>query len=257
MADNIQRDPLPPLATDDIDGVHYPRTKLIFGADGITAGDVSAANPLPVTVPSMPLPAGASTEATLAALKGVADSLLLAAQAIRTATEAINGKTTAVNTGAITGTVAVSNFTDNGLTDTQLRASPVPVSGTVAANTGLTQPLTDDQLRAGPVPVSAATLPLPAGAAQDATAQAIEDLTDTMLYLLSALLEKMPTPAPDDSMRASLYTGGNRSDTPWFVAYCNSAVGNPNTGAGFYRQLEPWHFSASAAAPLYNQITVS
>lgn len=49
-------------------------------------------------------------------------------------------------------TVAVSNMVAQGLTDTQLRASPVPVSGTVS--TGLTQPLTDTQLRATPVPVS-------------------------------------------------------------------------------------------------------
>lgn len=39
-----------------------------------------------------------------------------------------------------------------GLTDTQLRATPVPISGTVS--TGLTQPLTDTQLRATPVPIS-------------------------------------------------------------------------------------------------------
>ncbi len=49
----------------------------------------------------------------------------------------------------ISGTVATG-----GLTDTQLRASPVPINGTVTANTGLTQPLTDTQLRATPVPVS-------------------------------------------------------------------------------------------------------
>jgi hypothetical protein len=40
------------------------------------------------------------------------------------------------------------------LTDTQLRASAVPVSGTITANTGLSQPLTDAQLRAAAVPVS-------------------------------------------------------------------------------------------------------
>ncbi len=47
------------------------------------------------------------------------------------------------------------------LTDTQLRATPVPVSGTVTAS----GPLTDTQLRASAVPVSAATLPLPSLAA--------------------------------------------------------------------------------------------
>ena len=41
------------LATDDIGGVHYPRTKLIFGADGVNSGDVSSANPLPVTMPAL------------------------------------------------------------------------------------------------------------------------------------------------------------------------------------------------------------
>jgi hypothetical protein len=36
------------FATDDIAGVHYPRTKLVHGADGTNDGDVSTANPLPV-----------------------------------------------------------------------------------------------------------------------------------------------------------------------------------------------------------------
>lgn len=56
-----------------------------------------------------------------------------------------------------------------GLTDAQLRASAVPVSG----------PLTDAALRASPVPVSAASLPLPAGAATEATVAGL--LTDAEL----------------------------------------------------------------------------
>lgn len=36
------------IAADDIGGVKYPRMKLIHGADGVNAGDVSAANGLPV-----------------------------------------------------------------------------------------------------------------------------------------------------------------------------------------------------------------
>lgn len=51
MADNIT---LPGatsvVATDDIAGVNYPRTKLTLGADGVNDGDVSAANPMPVTL---------------------------------------------------------------------------------------------------------------------------------------------------------------------------------------------------------------
>ena len=36
------------FASDDISSVHYSRIKLIHGADGVNAGDVATANPLPV-----------------------------------------------------------------------------------------------------------------------------------------------------------------------------------------------------------------
>jgi hypothetical protein len=71
MADNITTNPGTGgavLASDDIGGVQYPRTKLVIGADGVNGGDVSAANPLPITSASLPLPTGAATEATLATL---------------------------------------------------------------------------------------------------------------------------------------------------------------------------------------------
>ncbi len=62
------------------------------------------------------------------------------------------------------------------LTDTQLRASPVPVSG----------PLTDLQLRASAVPVSLATVPLPTGAATEATLSAINSKTPALGQAASA-----------------------------------------------------------------------
>jgi len=37
------------FASDDIGGVQFPRTKVVIGTDGSNDGDVSAANPLPVT----------------------------------------------------------------------------------------------------------------------------------------------------------------------------------------------------------------
>lgn len=52
MADNITTNPGTGgavLATDDIGGVQFPRTKIVIGADGVNGGDVSGANPLPVT----------------------------------------------------------------------------------------------------------------------------------------------------------------------------------------------------------------
>lgn len=37
------------IASDDIGGVKYPRSKIVIGADNVNDGDVSAANPLPIT----------------------------------------------------------------------------------------------------------------------------------------------------------------------------------------------------------------
>lgn len=51
MADNVTANPGsggPVFATDDIGGVQYPRSKVVFGVDG-SATDVSESNPLPVS----------------------------------------------------------------------------------------------------------------------------------------------------------------------------------------------------------------
>ena len=53
------------IATDDIGGVHYPRSKVGWGADG-TYNDVSASNPLPTV-----LTAGSAVIGKLAANSGV------------------------------------------------------------------------------------------------------------------------------------------------------------------------------------------
>jgi hypothetical protein len=49
MSDNL---PIPNsiyiAGTDEIDGKHYQRIKLIHGADGVNDGDVSTTNPMPV-----------------------------------------------------------------------------------------------------------------------------------------------------------------------------------------------------------------
>lgn len=108
----------------------------------------------PVSADALPLPTGAATEATAAAL-------LTAANAIKAAAETLAGRT--INTGAVSGTVAL-----DGPTLAALEA--------ISADTGLAQPLTDAQLRASAVPVSAAALPLPTGAATEATLAAVQTL---------------------------------------------------------------------------------
>ena len=85
------------------------------------------------------------------------------------------------------------NATTGGLTDTQLRATAVPISGTVTANTGLAQPLTDAQLRATAVPVSGTVaLDAPSLAALE-TITVANQLTDVASETtLSSLNGKVP-----------------------------------------------------------------
>lgn len=101
------------------------------------------ASPVAVSASSLPLPTGAATEVTLAAASASLTS--------------IDGKL--ASPMPVTGP----------LTDMQLRASAVAVTG----------PLTDAQLRAAAVPISAASLPLPTGAATEATLASVDaNLTD-------------------------------------------------------------------------------
>lgn len=71
MADNYAFSPSgsSTAASDDIGGVHYPRAKIVWGADG-SANDTSAANPMPV-VQTGALPAGTAAIGKLAANSGV------------------------------------------------------------------------------------------------------------------------------------------------------------------------------------------
>jgi hypothetical protein len=60
-------------ASDDIDGVKYPRTKIVIGADNVNGGDVSATNPLPVTISNWG--GGAGTVAIDQTTVGTTDSV--------------------------------------------------------------------------------------------------------------------------------------------------------------------------------------
>ena len=174
MADNVDitQGSGTTIAADDIAGVKHQRVKVVIGADGVNDGDVSASNPIPVTgtvtantgltqpltdtqlratsVPvsgtffqatqpisatALPLPSGASSEATLSSINTKTPSL---------------GQSTMVNSQPV---AIASNQSAIPVTGTFWQATQ-PISGTVTANTGLTQPLTDTQLRALAVPVS-------------------------------------------------------------------------------------------------------
>lgn len=108
------------------------------------------------------------------------------------------GSITVDGTVSISGSVAVTGpLTDTELratpvdvlgplTDTELRATPVDVLGPLtdtelrASPVAVTGPLTDTELRATPVPVSVSSLPLPSGAATEATLAAIKVSVEIM-----------------------------------------------------------------------------
>jgi hypothetical protein len=145
---------------------------------GLTDAQLRA-SAVPVSAAALPLPAGAATDAGLSAIyTRQADGSQHAIVDNFPATQPISAVSLPLPTGASTSALQTTGNTSlasidskltapitvtGPLTDTQLRATPVPVSGTVT-----TGGLTDAQLRATAVPVSAASLPLPAGAATSA-----------------------------------------------------------------------------------------
>jgi hypothetical protein len=110
----------------------------------------------PVSAAALPLPAGAATEATLAAVSAVLSTPTGVPVDIQDASLAVTGPLPVTDNGGsltVDGAVSVSNF---------------PASQAVTGGF-----LTDTQLRASAVPVSNASLPLPAGASTEVTLAAI------------------------------------------------------------------------------------
>lgn len=109
----------------------------------------------PVSVAALPLPAGAATDAGLAAVVGALGTPLQAGGAVAVS----NFPATQPVSGTFWQATQPVSFTWAGLTDAQLRATAVPVSGTFWQATQ---------------PVSAAALPLPAGAATETTLASLD-----------------------------------------------------------------------------------
>lgn len=129
MADNVEAGSGsggPTFATDDIGGipaVQVPRIKLMLGADGVNDGDVSSANPLPISDAGGTLTVDGTVAVTNAGLTELAAAINASNQ--MDVNIAASGATVPVSltSTTITGTVAV---TDN--------AGSLTVDGTVTAN---------------------------------------------------------------------------------------------------------------------------
>lgn len=76
------------IASDDIGGIKFQRVKLIYGADGSNSGDVSSANPLPVSTLGFP--------------KSISTDVVLPTSTIYTAGDALSDSTSAPTSGGFT-----------------------------------------------------------------------------------------------------------------------------------------------------------
>jgi hypothetical protein len=147
------------ISTDDIAGVKVQRVKVQHGADG-SATDVSTASPLPVDQTNTTVADGGVLPAKGMQVGGTDGSVFQVLSTDNAGRVNVNVNGTVTTSGPLTDTqLRASAVPVSGpLTDTQLRASTVPVSGTVTAS----GPLTDTPVRASAVPVDTE---LPAAAA--------------------------------------------------------------------------------------------
>lgn len=218
------------IATEDIGGIQHELVIVEFddGAGGATK--VSSLTPLPVTATINP--AGLATSAK----QDTGNTSLASIDSKLTSPLSVTGSTVAVGASVLpTGAATAANQQTDALTNTQLRATPVPISGTVVVDTSLLAtaakqdtgntslasiktntdkiPSQGQALMAAStpvviasnqsaVPISAAALPLPSGAAT-AAAQTdksqftkLTDGTDTALITAAGEQNVLATAQP-------------------------------------------------------------
>lgn len=125
------------IASDDIAGVKYPRSKIVIGADGTNDGDVSSANPLPVSLASVPSHAVTNAGTFVVQVNGDAlTSLQLLDNAISGAGFNITqfaGAAVPIGAGLEATAVRVTLATDStGLVSVDDNGGSLTVDGTVA-----------------------------------------------------------------------------------------------------------------------------
>lgn len=178
------------VAADDIGGVLYQRVKLEIGDDGV-AQDVSATNPMPVTGTvntglSQPLTdsqlRAAAVPISNQSLTNLDTDLGALADAAATSDTGSFSVISFIKRAMQNWTTLLSRIPAlvGGRIPVDGSGVTQPISGTVTANTGLTQPLTDTQLRASAVPISASALPLPSGASTETTLAALNTKTPSV-----------------------------------------------------------------------------
>ncbi len=136
------------LPVDTIAGTKFPRTKIAIGAEGV-ATDVSATNPLPVTMTG----GGDATAANQATGNAALASILakiIASPATEATLASILAKISADPATQTTLAAVLAKLSADPATQTTLAAVLTKLNASVA----VTGPLTDAQLRAAAVPTS-------------------------------------------------------------------------------------------------------
>jgi len=142
-----------------------------------------------------------------------------------------------------------------------------PVSGTVAVTGAVTtDALTDAELRAAAVPVSAAALPLPAGAATEATltdavgylnTAATEVTLEDVVHLLAIIAGNMPVRDAGRQLGSVVVTSAPSTAVTGTVT---ATQGNASATAAWgiaFRGNELYYMSQAAFVPIRSQITVA
>jgi hypothetical protein len=177
MSDNL---PVSPgtgatIAADDVGGVLHQRVKVVIGADGVSDGDISAANPMPVT-----------------------------------GTVAISNSSVEISNDVgnpipVSGTVAISNSSIEIANDV---GNPVPVNGTVTANAGTNLNTSALNLETTQAAMSA-KLPATLGAKTTANSLAVNIASDQTVPVSGTVTANLGTIA--GASTSALQTTGNSS----------------------------------------------
>ncbi len=235
------------VATDEISGKSYQRVKLIHGADGVNAGDVATANPLPVVQTGTPaLPTGSATAARQDTEIGHLATISTAVQLIDNPVATIGGVplqrvavfdamgaqvTSFGGGGGGSGDASAANQDEQTALLTTLADTVTDGAVAVAGIVMVTGPVAvTGTFWQATQPVSAASLPLPSGASTAANQATANAALATLAGAVSgAEVQADVLTLPDITVASSALPTGAATEAT--LSTLNGKVTAVNTGA--------------------------
>jgi hypothetical protein len=235
----------------EVTGAFFPATQPVSLASPVAVTGAFFQATQPISATALPLPAGASTETTLAAIKAKTDNLDVLLSS-RTKPADVQHVTVDNASVAVTGT-----FWPNTQPVSIASMPSTPVTGTFFQATQ---------------PVSAVSLPLPSGAATETTLAAIKAKTDNLDVLLSSRTKPGDTQAVSIAAMPSTPVTGTfwpatqpvslATNTPDVTDRATRLLGHvtvdntslPVTGA-FFQATQPVSISSMPTTPVTGPLT--